>query len=54
MALKRLASLLLISLLSLTVTTACSTVSGVGKDLQKVGQVIEREADKDKKTINTK
>ena len=48
MALKKLVSLLLISLFSFTVTTACSTVSGVGKDLQKVGQVIEREADKKK------
>jgi len=47
--LKKLAPLLFLSLLILAVSTACSTVSGVGKDLQKVGQVIEREADKNKK-----
>ena len=49
MTLKRLAPLLFLSLLSLSVTTACSTISGMGKDIQKAGQVIEREADKNKK-----
>lgn len=49
MTLKRLAPLLFLSLLSLSFTTACSTVSGMGKDIQKAGQVIEREADKNNK-----
>ena len=49
MALKQLVTILFIAIFSLIVTTACSTVSGVGKDLQKVGQVIEREADKNEK-----
>ena len=49
MTLKRLASLLFLSLLSFSVTTACSTISGMGKDIQKAGQVIEREAEKNRK-----
>lgn len=49
MALQKWISIVFISILSLTVINACSTVSGVGKDIQKAGQVIEKEAEKNKK-----
>jgi predicted small secreted protein len=42
--------LIFISLIGLTTISACSTVSGMGKDIQKAGQVIEREAEKKKKS----
>lgn len=38
-------SILFVLILGFTMS-ACSTVSGVGKDLQKAGQVIEEEADR--------
>lgn len=41
-------SVLLLSAMSLIVLSGCGTVSGVGKDLQKAGQVIEKGANKAK------
>lgn len=43
---KLLLGLLLVTSLAATLFTlsACSTVAGAGKDIQKAGQVIEREA----------
>ncbi len=40
-------AIFLLSILSLMVS-ACSTVSGVGKDLQKAGEIITKEANKNK------
>jgi predicted small secreted protein len=39
-------SILFISVVSITLLNSCSTISGVGKDMQKAGQVIQREANK--------
>ncbi|RTZ65541.1 MAG: entericidin [Aquificaceae bacterium] len=36
-----------LAVISLSIT-ACSTVSGVGKDLQKAGEVITKEANRNK------
>ncbi|KAF1718750.1 entericidin A/B family lipoprotein [Pseudoxanthomonas wuyuanensis] len=38
---KRLMSLLLIAALSMAVLSGCNTVSGFGKDVQKVGEKVE-------------
>lgn len=42
-------SVLLLSALSLTLLSGCGTVSGVGKDIQKAGEVIEKEANRAKR-----
>lgn len=42
---KHLITILAASLLSLTSLTACNTIEGVGKDLQKAGEKIEDAAD---------
>ena len=39
-------SLLFISVISIMLFSACDTISGVGKDIQKAGKVIENEANK--------
>ncbi|HIO92565.1 MAG TPA: entericidin A/B family lipoprotein [Leucothrix mucor] len=39
------AGILLLATVSVSIS-ACSTVSGVGKDLQKAGEVIQKEASK--------
>ena len=39
-------SVLFLIAISLVFVSGCGTVSGVGKDLQKAGQVIEKEANK--------
>lgn len=44
-ALKRVAALLMMALFSSTVLTACNTMSGVGKDVEKAGDKIENKAE---------
>ena len=41
---KRLLTLLSLSLFSLGMLTACNTVAGAGKDVQKVGEKVEDKA----------
>lgn len=43
---KRLTALLLLALFSIGTLTACNTVKGAGKDVQKVGEKVEDAADK--------
>ncbi len=43
----KLSSVLLLLIVSISIS-ACSTVSGVGKDLQKAGKVLQKEANKNK------
>ena len=38
---KRIASLLLLAAFSMSALTACNTVAGAGKDVQKAGEAIE-------------
>lgn len=42
---KRLTALLLLALFSVGTLTACNTVKGAGKDVQKVGEKVEDAAD---------
>ena len=41
---KRLTALLLLALFSIGTLTACNTVAGAGKDVQKVGEKVEDKA----------
>lgn len=41
---KRLFALLLLAMFSTSVLTACNTVAGAGKDVQKVGEKVEEKA----------
>jgi predicted small secreted protein len=43
---KRLTSLLLLALFSVGFLSACNTVKGVGKDVEKVGDEMQEAADK--------
>lgn len=42
---KRLFALLLVAAFSMTYLTACNTVAGAGKDVQKVGEKVEKKAE---------
>lgn len=42
---KRLIALMLLALFSMSTLTACNTVAGVGKDVEKVGDKIEDKAE---------
>jgi len=42
---KRIAVLILVSLFSAGTLSACNTVAGAGKDVQKVGEKVEEAAD---------
>lgn len=44
-ALKRIAALLMLALFSSSVLTACNTMAGVGKDVEKAGDKIEDKAE---------
>ena len=46
---KKVAILLLVTGFSLLSLNACSTIEGAGKDIQGAGQVIEKEANKNKR-----
>ena len=41
---KRIISLTLLSLFSVSMLSACNTVAGAGKDVQKVGEKVEKKA----------
>ena len=42
---KRIISLTLLSLFSVSMLSACNTVAGAGKDVQKVGEKVEQKAE---------
>lgn len=42
---KRLIALMLVTLFSMSMLTACNTMKGAGKDVQKVGDKVEQAAD---------
>lgn len=42
---KRLTALLLLALFSMGILTACNTVAGAGKDVQKAGEKVEEKAE---------
>lgn len=42
---KRLIGLFLITMFSANVLTACNTIAGAGKDVQKVGEKVEEKAE---------
>lgn len=42
---KRLTALMLLAMFSMSTLTACNTVAGVGKDVEKVGDKIEDKAE---------
>lgn len=42
---KRLTALLLLALFSMGTLTACNTVAGAGKDVQKAGEKVEQTAE---------
>ncbi len=44
---KRLITLMLLALFSIGTLTACNTVAGAGKDVQKAGEAVEDAACKD-------
>jgi entericidin A len=44
-ALKRIAALMMLALFSSSVLTACNTMAGVGKDVEKAGDKIENKAE---------
>ncbi|MDR7135297.1 putative small secreted protein [Lysobacter niastensis] len=44
---KRSIALMLLVLFSLSVLSACNTMAGAGKDVQKAGEKVEDAADKD-------
>lgn len=41
---KRLTSLMLVALFSMSLLSACNTMAGAGKDVQKVGEKVEDKA----------
>ena len=41
---KRLTTLLLLAMFSMSTLTACNTMAGVGKDVQKAGEKVEDKA----------
>ena len=41
---KRLSTLVLLAMFSMSTLTACNTVAGAGKDVQKVGEQVEDKA----------
>ena len=43
---KRLTALLLLAMFSMSTLTACNTVAGAGKDMQKAGSKVETTAEK--------
>ncbi len=43
---KRLLALMVLSMFSLGVLTACNTMAGAGKDMQKAGEKVEEKAEK--------
>ena len=43
---KRLFALLLLAMFSMSALTACNTMAGAGKDVQKVGEKVEEAAKK--------
>lgn len=43
---KRLFALLLLAMFSTSALTACNTIAGAGKDVQKVGEKVEEAASK--------
>ncbi|MCR6663338.1 MAG: entericidin A/B family lipoprotein [Luteimonas sp.] len=43
---KRLTALLLLAMFSVATLTACNTVQGVGKDVQKAGEKVEEAGNK--------
>lgn len=42
---KRLTALLLLALFSIGTLTACNTIAGAGKDVQKAGEKVEQKAE---------
>jgi predicted small secreted protein len=46
-AFKRVVFLMILSVFSLNMLSACNTMAGAGKDVQKAGEKIEDSADKD-------
>lgn len=42
---KRLTALMLLALFSISTLTACNTMAGAGKDVQKVGEKVEDKAE---------
>ena len=42
---KRLFALLLLAMFSMSTLTACNTMAGAGKDVQKVGEKVEEKAE---------
>ena len=42
---KRLFALLLLAMFSMSTLTACNTMAGAGKDVQKVGEKVEKKAE---------
>ena len=42
---KRLIALMLLTLFSIGILTACNTMAGAGKDVQKVGEKVEDKAE---------
>lgn len=42
---KRMVALLLLAAFSMTHLTACNTMAGAGKDVQKVGEKVEQKAE---------
>ena len=49
---KRLMALMLLALFSMGTLSACNTMKGAGKDVQKVGEKVEEAADKTGGTSN--
>lgn len=47
---KKILVMILVSAFCILTLNACSTIDGAGKDLQGVGQVISKEANKAKRT----
>ena len=42
---KRIVALILLSLFSVSMLSACNTVAGAGKDIQKAGEKVEKKAE---------
>ena len=42
---KRLIAVMLLAMVSTTALTACNTMAGAGKDVQKVGEKVEQKAE---------
>jgi predicted small secreted protein len=43
--LKRIAALMILAMFSMNFLTACNTVAGAGKDVQKAGEKVEEKAE---------